>query len=117
MTDLVETRRVVLMNPGPVNTDEAVRAALGGPDMCHREPEFSALLSRIRHQVTTVCGGGPDHTSVILTASGTGALEAAVTSAVPRDGGLLVVDNGHYGERLSGIASAHGIRGPRLELG
>ncbi|MGQ4457546.1 2-aminoethylphosphonate aminotransferase [[Kitasatospora] papulosa] len=110
-------RRLVLMNPGPVNTVEAVRGALGGPDMCHREPEFGALMNRIRRKATAVCGGGADHTSVLLTGSGTAALEAAVTSAIPADGGLLVVDNGHYGRRLFDIASVHGIRVTRLELG
>ncbi|MCM2427013.1 aminotransferase class V-fold PLP-dependent enzyme [Streptomyces sp. RKAG337] len=74
-------------------------------------------MSRVRRKVTEVCGGGPDHTSVVLTGSGTSALEATVISALPRDAGLLVVDNGHYGARLYDIASVHGIRCRRLELG
>ncbi|WP_051829845.1 MULTISPECIES: 2-aminoethylphosphonate aminotransferase [Streptomyces] len=111
------SRRTVLMNPGPVNTDETVRAALGGPDLCHREPEFGALMTRVRRKITTVCGGGEEHTSVVLTGSGTSALEAAVVSALPEGGALLVVDNGHYGKRLHDIARAHGIRCVRLELG
>ncbi|MEU2059719.1 aminotransferase class V-fold PLP-dependent enzyme [Streptomyces sp. NPDC013455] len=107
----------VLMNPGPVVLDDRVRAALAGPDLCHREPEFSDLLTRIRHKTTLVAGGGPAHTSVLLTGSGTSAVEAAIASAVPADGGLLVLDNGHYGERFAHIAAAHGIRAHRLELG
>ncbi len=109
--------RLVLMNPGPVITDDRVRAALAGPDMCHREPEFCDLLTRVRHRTTLVAGGDERHTSVVLTGSGTAAVEAAVSSAVPRDGALLVVDNGHYGERFQHIADAHGIRAHRLELG
>ncbi|MFF1837835.1 pyridoxal-phosphate-dependent aminotransferase family protein [Streptomyces sp. NPDC058231] len=109
--------RLVLMNPGPVMTDGRVRDALGGPDLCHREPEFSELLARVRHRTTLVAGGDDRHTSVVLTGSGTSAVEAAISSAVPADGGLLAVDNGHYGERFSHIARAHGIRSHRLELG
>ncbi|OKH99748.1 aminotransferase [Streptomyces sp. CB02923] len=109
--------RTVLMNPGPVNTAQTVREALGGPDLCHREPEFGALMTRVRRKITAVCGAGDDHTSVVLTGSGTSALEATLTSALPENGGLLVVDNGHYGRRLYDIASAHGIRCVRLELG
>lgn len=109
--------RLVLMNPGPVNTDDAVRAALAGPDMCHREPEFGALLTRIRHKVTTVCGGTDDHTSVLLTGSGTAALEAVLASALPADAGVLVIDNGHYGQRLHDIAVVHGVRCRRLAFG
>ncbi|MFK4099081.1 pyridoxal-phosphate-dependent aminotransferase family protein [Streptomyces sp. NPDC019531] len=109
-------RRWVLMNPGPVNTSEEVRAALGGPDLCHREPEFTSLMSRVRHKATAVCGGNAEHTAVVLTGSGTAALEAAV-GVVPDTGGLLVVDNGHYGRRLYEIATLLGIRCVRLELG
>nr|AGZ94596.1 2-aminoethylphosphonate:pyruvate aminotransferase [Streptomyces sp. XY66] len=109
--------RLVLMNPGPVITDDRVRAALAGPDMCHREPEFSDLLTRVRHKTTLAAGGDGRHTSVVLTGSGTAAVEAAVSSAVPHGGGLLVIDNGHYGERFRHIADAHGIRAHRLELG
>ncbi|MFI2641572.1 2-aminoethylphosphonate aminotransferase [Streptomyces sp. NPDC018610] len=109
--------RYVLMNPGPVNTAEEVRDALGGPDQCHREPEFAELMDRIRSRVTEICGGGPEHTSVLLTGSGTAALEAAIASAVPASGGVLVVDNGHYGERLHEIARVHRLHTVRLELG
>lgn len=119
MTDTTRPRtdRVVLMNPGPVMTDPRVRSALAGPDLCHREPEFSDLLTRVRHKTTLVAGGGTRHTSVILTGSGTSAVEAAISSAVPADGGLLVIDNGHYGERFQHVADAHGIRTHRLEMG
>ncbi|MFE1790223.1 pyridoxal-phosphate-dependent aminotransferase family protein [Streptomyces sp. NPDC059525] len=110
-------RRPVLMNPGPVMTHERVRSALAGPDMCHREPEFSRLLTRVRRKTTAVCGGGDEHTAVMLTGSGTCAVEAAISSAVPEAGGLLVIDNGHYGERLHHIARAHAVRTHRWELG
>ncbi|MGW5400098.1 2-aminoethylphosphonate aminotransferase [Streptomyces sp. NPDC003952] len=110
-------RQLVLMNPGPVNTDDRVRAALAGPDLCHREPEFSDLMTRVRHKVVQISGGGTEHTSVVLTGSGTAAVEAIVASAVPEAGGLLILDNGHYGERFCEIASGYGIRSHRLSFG
>ncbi|MFI1227172.1 MULTISPECIES: pyridoxal-phosphate-dependent aminotransferase family protein [unclassified Streptomyces] len=109
--------RLVLMNPGPVMTDHRVREALAGPDLCHREPEFADLMGRVRQRTTRLCAGDARHTSVILTGSGTSAVEAAISSVVPRDGGLLVIDNGHYGERFQHIAVAHGIRTHHLRLG
>lgn len=109
--------RVVLMNPGPVNVDERVRAAIASPDECHREPETRELLARVRGKLATVAGGGDAHTAVLLTGSGTAALEATVSSVVPATGGLLVLDNGHYGERLHRIAQVHGIAVKRLEFG
>ncbi len=109
--------RVVLLNPGPVNVDERVRAALASPDECHREPEAQELLVTVSGKIAEVCGGGSTHAAVLLTGSGTAALEATVSSVVPRDGGLLVLDNGHYGERLLRIAQAHGIVTERLDVG
>ena len=42
---------MILLNPGPVRLSARVRAALGAPDLCHREPEFAALQDRIRRQL------------------------------------------------------------------
>ncbi|BDH09647.1 pyridoxal-phosphate-dependent aminotransferase family protein [Streptomyces hygroscopicus] len=117
MTTDEQPQRLVLMNPGPVVTDDRVRAALSGPDMCHRERDFATLMTRVRSKVTRISGGGADHTAVVLTGSGTSAVEAAIVSAVPAHGGLLVLDNGHYGHRLHEIATPYGIRSRRLEFG
>ncbi|WP_235492170.1 aminotransferase class V-fold PLP-dependent enzyme [Streptomyces violaceoruber] len=109
---------VVLLNPGPVNVHDRVRAALAGPDECHREPGSQGLLGTVGGKITEVCGAGRDsHATVLFTGSGTAALEAALSSAVPADGRLLVLDNGHYGERLPRIADVHGIATVRLEFG
>ena len=102
-------RRTILMNPGPVLVDERVRKALNWPDMCHREPEFSELMTRVREKVTQLCGGDETYTTVMFTGSGTAALEATLSSVAPPDGKVLIVDNGHYGERLAKIVAVHNI--------
>ncbi|NKY38556.1 aminotransferase class V-fold PLP-dependent enzyme, partial [Cellulomonas septica] len=51
-----------------------------------------------------------------VTSSGTGAVEAAVASAVPPDGVVLTLENGHYGERMRQIAQSHGIPVRRFEV-
>jgi 2-aminoethylphosphonate-pyruvate transaminase len=109
--------RVVLLNPGPVNTHPDVRAAMSSPDRCHREPEVAAIMRSVRAKSAKVCGGTDADTAVVLAGSGTAALEAAVTSVVPPDGRLLILDNGHYGERLYRIASVHQVPLRRLEFG
>ncbi|MFI5764152.1 aminotransferase class V-fold PLP-dependent enzyme [Streptomyces sp. NPDC051563] len=109
--------RTVLLNPGPVNVHPAVRAALGSPDECHREPETRALFASVAAKVNRLSRGDDTQATVLLTGSGTAALEAAVSSVVPPSGRLLVLDNGHYGERLHKIAEAHGIPATRLEFG
>lgn len=102
--------RTILLNPGPVNVSERVRAALLRPDLCHREPEFSILQSRVRQGLLEVYSLPSDaYTSVVLVGSGTAAVEAMVVSFVPPDGKVLVITNGVYGERIVAIAKAHGI--------
>jgi 2-aminoethylphosphonate-pyruvate transaminase len=109
--------KMILLNPGPVNLSDRVRNALLRPDLCHREVEFSQLQSRIREQLLQVYdleGVGvaqPRHrwAAILLTGSGTAAMEAMVSTLVPRNGKLLVIENGVYGERISKIAKIHDI--------
>jgi 2-aminoethylphosphonate-pyruvate transaminase len=107
----------VLLNPGPVNVHPSVREALAYPDVCHREPEVAELIAAVRDKATRVCGGDEEFTSLILAGSGTAALEAAFASIVPADGKILILDNGHYGARLHGILTVHGIPCEHLEFG
>jgi len=102
-------RQWVLLNPGPANTSLRVRQALVGPDLCHREPEFFEVMRECRARLVRLAGGGDAFAAVLLTGSGTAAVEAVVASAVPRGRGLLVVVNGVYGDRILRMARAHGI--------
>jgi 2-aminoethylphosphonate-pyruvate transaminase len=100
---------MILLNPGPVNVSERVRKALLRPDICHREGEFSELLRGIRKKLQEIFVPEGFHTAVVLTGSGTAAVEAAVSSCLDQDRKLLVINNGVYGERMVRIAAAYGI--------
>ena len=101
---------VILLNPGPVTLSPRVRQALLRPDICHREPEFSELQTRVRRKLLAVYDLDPgEWAAVMLTGSGTSAVEAMIASLVPQDGEVVVVENGAYGERISQMAAAHGI--------
>jgi 2-aminoethylphosphonate-pyruvate transaminase len=100
---------LVLLNPGPACTSERVRSALGRGDMCHREPEFSALLESIRSGLVRSLGLADSHEAIVVTGSGTSALEMAVISSVRASHKMLVVVNGVYGERIARIARVNGI--------
>ena len=109
---------MILLNPGPVNLSHRVRAALLGPDLCHREPELAELQTRVRSGLLEVYGSDPARFgSVLLAGSGTAAVEAMITSLVPHNGRLLTLENGVYGERMSAIAARQGIPGVRLTAG
>lgn len=100
---------MILLNPGPVNVSERVRRALLDPDICHRESEFSELLAGIRQKLIQafVPGGESEYTAIVLTGSGTAAVEAAVMSSLPQGKRILVINNGVYGQRLSSIVLTH----------
>ncbi|MFQ5661258.1 MAG: 2-aminoethylphosphonate aminotransferase [Gammaproteobacteria bacterium] len=100
----------ILLNPGPVNLSERVRKALLKPDLCHREAEFTALQNGIRKKLLQVYGLSEEEWAVVLlTGSGTSAMEAMLISLVPEDGKVLILENGVYGERLRRIADIHHI--------
>jgi len=101
-------KKEVLLNPGPVNLSDRVRMALLKPDLCHREPEFIKLQNAIREKLLGVYElEGDEYAAILLTGSGTAALEAMLTSLVPADGKLLIIENGVYGERMTRIADIY----------
>ena len=103
----------ILLNPGPVNVSPRVQQALLRGDLCHREEEFSDLLVAIRTKLLQAFAPS-GYTAVPVTGSGTLAVEAMVSSALPEGKKLLVINNGVYGERMLHMAEAHRI--PAVEL-
>ncbi len=100
----------ILLNPGPINLSERVRNALLRPDLCHREQEFIDLQNTIRKKLLDVYDLPADQwAAILMTGSGTAAMEAMLTSFVPAHGKVLILENGVYGERLSTIAKIHQI--------
>ena len=86
-----------------MNVSERVRQALLRPDICHRESEFTELLYGIQAKLLKlfVPGAEADYAAVVLTGSGTAAVESAVMSSLPHGKRMLVLNNGVYGERIS----------------
>ena len=100
-------KRTVLMNPGPVNVTDKVRNAQLRGDLCHREPEFSNLMQSIRKKLVLAFGIEQEYSPVLITGSGTAALEMAVSSCLTPSRSILVIQNGVYGERISKMADAY----------
>lgn len=99
----------MLLNPGPVNVSERVRQALLRPDICHRESEFTELLHGIQTKLLKafVPGAEADYAAVVITGSGTAAVESAMMSSIPHGKRMLILNNGVYGERLSRMVGLH----------
>ena len=102
-------RRLILFNPGPALTSDAVKRAAAGVDICHREREYVELDRRIRAKLRRLAGLDEGWRIALLSGSGTAANEAALRAAVRPGRVLVVVVNGIYGERLRQSAHRAGI--------
>ena len=101
---------MLLLNPGPVTLSPRVRRSLLQPDLCHRESEFYDLQDEARQRLLAVYALDPAvWSAVLLTGSGTAAVESMVASLVPDQGRLLIVENGVYGERIAAMARVYRI--------
>jgi 2-aminoethylphosphonate-pyruvate transaminase len=101
---------VLLLNPGPVTLSERVRRSMLQPDLCHRESEFFDLQDEARRRLLATYSLDPAQwAAVLMTASGTAAVESMVAAMVPQGGRLLIVENGVYGERIALICAQYGI--------
>ena len=96
--------RKILLNPGPATTSASVKSAMVVPDICPRESSFGALMHQICEGLLQLCGGEETHEVGLFVASGTGAMEAALVSAIAPDDCVLIVTNGAYGIRMRAIA-------------
>jgi 2-aminoethylphosphonate-pyruvate transaminase len=102
-------RQRVLLNPGPAVVSDRIHRAVAGPDLCHREPEYSAMFRRIREKLFRIAGVGRDWELALIAGSGTAAMEAMTGASVRAGRRLLVCRNGVYGDRLATIAERLGI--------
>jgi len=111
----VKIKRSILLNPGPLTTTEAVKQALVVEDICPREEAFCDLLRGVREDLVRVAGGRGHYEAVPFGASGTGAVEACLSSVLPEKGKILIVNNGSYGERMRQIAEIYYPQGRVVE--
>lgn len=92
---------MILLNPGPVTLSARVRAAMGREDLCHREPEFAALTLELMEALLAVYPESiADYAAVLLSGSGSCAVEAMLSTFAAPERPTLVVCNGVYGERM-----------------
>ncbi len=108
---------MMLLNPGPVNVSDRVRKALIHPDICHRENECAELIHNIRTKLLQafVPKAQDEYTAILLTGSGTAAVEASIFSSLPQGKRMLVINNGVYGQRLTNMAATQRLAIPELK--
>lgn len=99
--------RRILFTPGPAGTEERVKRALVVPDISPRTTEFQAVLGEISRSLTAIVADPASHDTVLLSGSGTAAVEAMLSSVGATGRRMLIIDNGAYGRRMVEIARAY----------
>jgi aspartate aminotransferase-like enzyme len=100
--------------PGPTPIPREALEAQSAPMIDHRGTEFAELLGEISTGLATLIGTSGE--VLLLTASGSGALEAAVVNTLSPGDRVLAVTIGSFGDRFAKIASAFGAQVERFEV-
>ncbi|HTY57077.1 MAG TPA: alanine--glyoxylate aminotransferase family protein [Candidatus Binataceae bacterium] len=103
-----------LFTPGPAPVPPEVLLEMARPLIHHRTPEFSAALDRARDGLKPLFGTREE--IIILAASGTGAMEAAVVNLLEPGDSAIFINGGKFGERWGKLLSTHGMTGHEVKV-
>lgn len=106
--DTLPENPYILLTPGPLTTTKTVKRVMLR-DWCTWDDDYNQIVQQIRTTLRDLATDTPGYTAVLMQGSGTFSVEACLTTAIPRDGKLLVLANGAYGRRIARIASRQGI--------
>ncbi|MEP1035432.1 2-aminoethylphosphonate aminotransferase [Ekhidna sp.] len=109
-----ELDRKILLNPGPATTSQRVKEAQLISDICPREGEFGQVMHDICDGILKVGNGQETHRVSLFGASGTGAMEACLVSALGKEDHALIITNGAYGIRMKSICDGYGLKSSTL---
>jgi aspartate aminotransferase-like enzyme len=101
-------RKTRLFTPGPTPLLPAAQFAMAAADLHHRTPEFRALYQKVLAQLKVFVGTKND--VLLLSSSGTGAMEASVSNLTSPGDRVLVLTAGKFGERWVDLAKAFGCQ-------
>lgn len=93
----------ILLTPGPLSTTKSVKSVMLR-DWCTWDDDYNFIVQDIRAKLVNLATTADGYTSVLMQGSGTFCIESVVTTTVPRNGKLLVLANGAYGQRIARIA-------------
>ena len=100
--------------PGPTPCPEEIMELMSSPMINHRGPEFKELLFSVTERLKQVFQTGND--LYILTASGTGALEASLVNTLSPGDEVIAAVTGSFGSRYADMAEVVGASVTRLDF-
>lgn len=104
----------LLMIPGPTPLPEAVRTVMSSPAVGHRSAEFKDVLKRVFPNLRWLFQS--KNQVFLYTASGTGAMEAAMSNTLNAGERILVLVNGVFSQRWAEIAKTLGLNIETLDV-
>jgi aspartate aminotransferase-like enzyme len=99
--------KLTLMIPGPTPVPETVLKALGRHPIGHRSADFQKIVKRTTEQLQWLHQTKND--VLVITGSGTAAMEAGIVNTLSKGDRVLCGDNGKFGERWVKVAKAYGL--------
>ncbi len=99
----------ILLTPGPLTTTLRTKLAML-KDWGSWDADFNAVTATLRARLLDILHGHETHVVVPLQGSGTFSVEAAVATVVPREGHVLILDNGAYCKRAAKLTQMMGRR-------
>ena len=105
----------ILLTPGPLTTSLATKQAMLR-DYGSWDVSFNAITTSMCKDLVEVVRGEATHVCVPLQGSGTFSVEAAIGNLVPREGKVLVPQNGAYCQRIVRILKYLGRAHAALDL-
>lgn len=115
MNSLPDWKDKILFTPGPLTTSRTVKQAMLR-DLGSRDFAFIGLIQRVRDGLLALAQTkAGDYEAIPMQGSGTFAIESVFSSAVPRDGKVLIIINGAYGKRMASICRTLAIETVCLE--
>ncbi len=103
-----------LLAPGPTPVPPEVLSAMSEPIIHHRSPEFAAIMAEALEGLKWLFQ--TKSTVMILTASGTGAMDASVSNFLSPGDRALCVRGGKFGERWAEICEAYGVLPTNIDV-
>ena len=100
-------RKTRLFTPGPTPLLPAAQFAMAAADIHHRTAEFRTLFTRVLRQLKEFVGTETGDV-IMLSSSGTGAMEAAMSNLTCPGDRVLVLTAGKFGERWTALAKNFG---------